>query len=82
MFKWKCTSRENDWSGERIPHRHDTIGKEKFMCISFSKWYSDFESVTAQVTIWIKSEEFIIDRDFIVEYIVGHRQVSHQAPVL
>ena len=52
------------------------------MCFSFSKWYSDFERVTAQVTIWIKSEEFIIDRDFIVEYIVGHREVSHQAPVL
>ena len=73
MFEWKCAS---------IPHRYDTIGKEKFMCISFSKWYSDFERVAAQVTIWIKSEEFIIDRDFIVEYIVGHREVSHQAPVL
>ena len=32
------------------------------MYISFSKWYSDFERVAAQVTIWIESEEFIIDR--------------------
>ena len=60
------------------------LEKKNLCVLVLASLHRDFERVTAQITIGIKSEEFIIDRDFIVEYIVGHiyREVSHQAPVL
>ena len=45
------------------------LGKKKICALVLASDIQHyFKRVAAQVTIWINGEEFIIDRDFIVEY--------------
>ena len=65
------------WEG--IPNRDYSIRKEKTPTIIFNKWNSDFQRVTAQVSVEIEGKKIRVNWSSICQYIIHHDKVRYEA---